>query len=80
MSHAFFFCRLPLSSGSISSYDGRDAYGIALGKVSNLDNPTKRGIRDFVRVETSPKRGLVSNPRPFLPDKKEEVIYLCIYI
>lgn len=50
-------------------YDQWDAYAIVLNKVPGLDSVTKKKrIRDFVKVKTSPSRGLVSNPRSFLPD------------
>lgn len=60
------------------SYDGQDAYGIVLNKVPNLDATTKKLMRDYVRAKTIPKRGIVSNPRPFLTDDKAEQQEVCI--
>ena len=54
------------------SYDGHDTYGIVLNKVPNLDAATKKQIRDYVRVKTTPTRGAVSNPRPFLTNDLAE--------
>ena len=55
------------------TYDRRNAYGVILHKVPNLDSLTQRRIRDFVKERTIPSRGLVSNPRVFLSDHLVDV-------
>ena len=60
------------------TYDNRDAYGVVLNKVPGLDSITKKKIRDFVKVKCSPSRGLVSNPRSFLPDHLANQQQVCV--
>ncbi len=56
------FCRTNIS------YDGRSAYGIILPKLPNLNPIAKQIFRDFLKEKVFPSRGLLNNPRPFLPD------------
>ena len=61
------------------SYDGQYAYGIVLNKVPKLDANTKKLIREYIRAKTIPKRGVLSNPRPFLTDDKAELQVVRMY-
>ena len=50
------------------TYDRRNACGVVLHKVPNLDCLTQKRIQTLSKERTTPSQGLVSNPRVFLPD------------
>ena len=62
------------------TYDYRDAYGIILNKVPNLGGDTEKNYQRLCESKTNQSRGLVSNPRPFLPENlaNQHEVSICV--